>query len=158
MKIQRGRTGQIAAGCLAVMLWTISPVSAQDTVADADLQPLPEQVSAKFEQMFAAIEVQKEDIETLEARIGDDEDLIAKLLGTRRDRLWTSMFQNTVTLARDVAAQKAGGKDVSAYEDRLVVDIARWSLRSVAAATGPGRVPIAGLVTTGARHRRSKAL
>ena len=105
-----------------VMLWVFSPASAQDE--SAGLQPLTEQVSADFEQMFAAIGDQKEDIENLEARIGDDESLLARLLGTRRDRLWTSMFQNTVTLARDVAAQKADGKDVSAFEARLVVKLA----------------------------------
>ncbi len=105
-----------------VMLWVSSPASAQD--ASAGLQPLTEQVSANFEQMFAALGDQKEDIENLEARIGDDESLLARLLGTRRDRLWTSMFQNTVTLAHEIAAQKAGGKDVSAFEAQLVVELA----------------------------------
>lgn len=121
-KTQQGRSGLIGAGCLVVMLWVFSPASAQD--AGAGLQPLTEQMSADFEQMFAAIGEQKEDIENLEARIGDDEGLLALLLGTRRDRLWTLMFQNTVTLARDVAAQKAGGTDVSAFEARLVVELA----------------------------------
>ena len=122
MKIQHGRSGLTAASCLVVMLWVFSPASAQD--ASAGLQPLTEQVSADFEQKFAAIGDQKEDIENLEARIGDDESLLARLLGTRRDRLWTAMFQTTVTLAHDVAAQKAGGKDVSAFEARLVVELA----------------------------------
>ncbi len=122
MKIQQGRSGLTGAGCLVVMLWASSPASAQD--ASAELQPLPEQVLANFEQMFAALGDQKEDIENLEARIGDDESLLARLLGTRRDRLWTSMFQNTVALARDVAAQKADGKDVSAFEARLFVELA----------------------------------
>ncbi len=121
MRIQQDRSGLTGAGCLVVMLCLFSPAIAQDV--SAGLQPLTEQVSAGFGQILATIEDQKEDIETLEARIGDDEDLIAKLLGTRRDRLWTSMFQNTVTLARDVAAQKAAGKDVSAYEDPLVAEL-----------------------------------
>ena len=124
MKIERGPTIMAEVGCLAVMLWTISPAGAQDTAVTADLQPLTEQVSADFEKMFDAIGVQKEDIKSLEARIGDDESLLARLLRTRRDRLWTSMFQNTVTLARDVVAQKASGKDISAFEDQLVVELA----------------------------------
>ena len=112
-----------AVGCLLALLWTISPASAQDADVVADLQPLPEQISAGFDQMFATIEVQKEDIEILEERVGDDESLIARLLGTRRDRLWTAMFQNTVTLARDVAAQKTDGKDISAYQDRIIDEL-----------------------------------
>jgi len=123
MMIKPGRTGLLAAGCLSAMLWMISPANAQETVVAADPQPLPEQVSARFDQMFAAIEIQKEDIKSLDSRSDDYEDLIANLLGTRRDRLWTSMFQNTVTLARDVAAQKAGGKDVSAYENQIVAEL-----------------------------------
>jgi len=105
------------------MLWASSPAVAQDAVAETDLQPLPEKVLARFDQMFAEIEVQKEDIRTLDTRSADYEGLIAELLGTRRDRIWISMFQNTATLARDVAAQKAGGKDVSAYQDRIIVEL-----------------------------------
>jgi small conductance mechanosensitive channel len=109
-------------GCLVAVLWVFSPASAQD--ASAGLQPLTEQVSAGFEQMFDALADQKEDLENLEARIGDDESLLARLLRTRHDRLWTSMFQNTVTLARNVAAQRAVGKDVSAFEARLIIELA----------------------------------
>jgi small conductance mechanosensitive channel len=97
--------------------------SAQETSAQVDLQPLPAQVVARFDQMLAEIEVQKEDIKSLDARSAVYEGLIAELLGTRRDRLWTSMFQNTATLARDVAAQEAGGKDISAYEDQLIAEL-----------------------------------
>ncbi len=99
------------------------PTSAQETSGQVDLQPLPEQVVARFDQMLAEIEVQKEDIKSLDARSAVYEGLIAELLGTRRDRLWTSMFQNTATLARDVAAQEAGGKDISAYEDQLIAEL-----------------------------------
>ena len=128
MSIRPGRTGWIAASCLSALLWMISPASAQETVAAAEdmaaeLQPLTEQVSARFDQMFATIEAQQEDIGNLEERIGDNEDLIARLLGTRRDRLWTSMFQNTTTLARDIAAKRDDGKDVSAYEEQLVAEL-----------------------------------
>ncbi len=123
INFEPGRAGLTAAGCATAMLWTISPASAQDTDVVADLQPLPEQTSAGFDQMFATIEAQKEDIEILEERIGDDESLIARLLGTRRDRVWTAMFQNTVTLAQDVAAQKTDGKDVSAYQDRIIDEL-----------------------------------
>ena len=99
------------------------PTSAQEANGQVDLQPLPEQVVARFDQMLAEIDVQRDDIKSLDARSAVYEGLIAELLGTRRDRLWTSMFQNTATLARDVAAQEAGGKDISAYEDQLIAEL-----------------------------------
>ncbi len=105
------------------MLWLPGSASAQESNGQVDLQPLPEQVAARFDQMLAEIKAQKEDIESLDARSADYEGLIAELLGTRRDRHWTSMFQNTATLARDVAEQKADGKDVSAYHDELVAEL-----------------------------------
>lgn len=110
-------------GFVVLMFCLPGLTSAQETTGQVDLQPLPEQVVARFDQMLAEIEVQKEDIKSLDARSADYEGLIAELLGTRRDILWTSMFQNTATLASDVNAQRAGGKDVSAYQDQLIAEL-----------------------------------
>ncbi len=113
----------IVAGGLSVMPCTISPASAQNTVAGADLQPLPQQVSAQFVQMLAEIEIQKEDIERIEARLGDLTGTPAEIMGARRDRLWASMFHKTLELARDVALQENDGRDVSAYREHLVREL-----------------------------------
>jgi len=117
------QTVWIVAGCLSVMLCTISPARAQDTVAGADLQPLPQQVSAQFVQMLAEIEIQKEDIERVEARLVDLTGTPAEIMGARRDRLWASMFHKTLELARDAALQEDDGKDVSAYREYLVREL-----------------------------------
>ncbi len=113
----------IVAGCLSVMLCAISPASAQDSVAGDDLQPLPEQVSAQFVQMLGEIEIQKEDIERIEARLVDLTGTPAEIMGARRDRLWASMFHKTLELARDVALQENDGRDVSAYREHLVREL-----------------------------------
>ena len=109
--------------CVLTILWWSGPASAQEADGPVDLQPLPEQVAAQFDQMLAKIEMQKEEIKGLDARLVDHEGLIADLLGTRRDRLWTSMFQNIATLARDIYAQKTGGKDISAYQDQILAEL-----------------------------------
>jgi len=109
--------------CVLTVLWWSGPASAQEADGPVDLQPLPEQVAAQFDQMLAKIEMQKEEIKGLDARLVDHEGLIADLLGTRRDRLWTSMFQNIATLARDIYAQKTGGKDISAYQDQILAEL-----------------------------------
>jgi len=109
--------------CVLTVLWWSGPASGQEADGAADLQPLPEQVAAQFDQMFARIEVQKEDIKDLDARSAEHEGLIADVLSTRRDRLWTSMFQNIATLARDIYAQKTGGKDILAYQDQILAEL-----------------------------------
>ena len=73
--------------------------------------------------MLAEIEIQKDDIERIESRLGEFEGEVAVILGARRDRIRTSMFQNTSILAKDVAEQKVDGKDVSVYYDRLVGEL-----------------------------------
>ena len=109
--------------CVLTILWWSGPASAQEADGAVDLQPLPEQVAAQFDQKLANIEAQKDDIKDLDARSADHDGFIADLLGTRRDRLWTSMFQNIATLARDIYAQKTGGKDISAYQDQILAEL-----------------------------------
>ena len=109
--------------CALTLLWLPGPASAQEVNGLVDLQPLPEKVAAQFDQMLAEIEIQKQDIRRIESRIGEFEGQVAEILGARRDRIWTSMFQDTATLAKDVAEQKADGRDVSVYYDRLVGEL-----------------------------------
>lgn len=113
------RTVSIVAACASMVLLSLSPAIAQEAGEGSELQPLSEQVTARFDQMLADIEDQKEDIEITEARLGDFEGTPADILSARRDRVWTSMFHQTLQLARDVAAQQDSGKDVSAYRDHL---------------------------------------
>ncbi len=110
-------------GRVFVLVCLLSPASAQEADGRLDLQPLPEEIAARFDQALAEIELQKEDIEQIEARIGDLEGLPVKIFAARRDRQWTSMFNKTLDLARDVAEQESNGKDVSAYRDHLIDEL-----------------------------------
>jgi small conductance mechanosensitive channel len=101
------------------------PANAQESEGRVDPQPLPDQVAAGFDQLLADIEDQKEEIRNIEARIGDFEGALADVLTARRDRVWTSMFSNTLRLARDVAAQETNGMDVSVYKDHLISELSR---------------------------------
>ncbi len=117
------RTVFIVAGCASMVLLSLNPAIAQEAGEGPELQPLSEQVTARFDQMLADIEDQKEDIESTEARLGDFEGAPADILSARRDRVWTSMFHKSLQLARDVAAQQDSGKDVSAYRDHLISEL-----------------------------------
>ena len=88
-----------------------------------DLQPLSQQVAARLDQALAEIEIQKEDIKRIEERHSDLAGIPAQILGARRDRLRTSMFNKTLALAKDVSLQEDRGKDVSAYKENLVREL-----------------------------------
>lgn len=108
------------AGCLSFLLATSSLAAAQDKTPEADLQPLPQEVSAQLDQMLADIEDQKDDIKHIEKRLGDFEGLPAVILGARRDGMWAAMFHKTLELAREVAEQEQSGRNVAVYEKTVV--------------------------------------
>ena len=97
--------------------------NAQDANAQNNLQPLTPQVAARLDQALAEIEIQKEDIKRIEEQHSDLAGIPAQILGARRDRLRTSMFNKTLALAKDVSLQEDRGKDVSAYKENLVREL-----------------------------------
>ena len=97
------------------------PVLAQDK--QDELQPLPEQVVASFEQFMAEIDLQKMDIAHLTKRENEFEGVLAEINSARRDRIWISALQNTLRLAVEVAKQQESGRDVAAYRERLLTDL-----------------------------------
>jgi len=104
---------------IAALLFLVVPVaSAQDAT-----EALPTKIAAQFDEQRAEIAWQKEGVATLETRAAQREGVIADLLMSRRDVLWSSMFRNTVVLARQVSAQRSAGRDVSAYWQSLVDDL-----------------------------------
>ncbi len=108
--------GALAFGFIAPGL-----VNAQEADDKIELEPLTEQVAADFDQRLSEIALQDADIQQLQARVDSSEGLTAQVLEIRRDRLWTSMFQNTLALAKDVADRRDDGHDVSEYLERLAV-------------------------------------
>ena len=111
------------AGCVSISLLSLNPVFGQESEKPVELQPLTEIVTADFDQMSADIQIQKEDIGRIEAQLADSDGLAAEILGARRDRLRTAMYRKIATLARNAAAQRADGKDISAYFNQLVNDL-----------------------------------
>jgi len=118
-----GRTNLLVMGCLSFLLSTSSPVAAQDETTEADLQPLPQQVSAEIDQALAEIKEQKEDIKHIERRLDDLEGVPATILGGRRDGMWASTFNKTLELARSIAVQEQRGMNVSAYKKTVVREL-----------------------------------
>ena len=108
-------------GALAFSFIAPGPANAQEVDDQLELAPLPEQVAADFDQRLSEIALQDEDIQQLQARIDSSEGLAAQVLAIRRDRLWTSMFQNTLALAKEVADRRDDGLDASEFLDRLAV-------------------------------------
>jgi small conductance mechanosensitive channel len=106
------------AACFFLSLWVGVPVLAQEN--QAELQPLPEEIAARFDQIMVEIDVQKRDMEQLTEREAEFEGPLAEILGVRRDRIWISALQNTVGLATEIANQQESGSDIAAYSERLV--------------------------------------
>ncbi len=115
------QTTLVFVGALAFSFIAPGLANAQEVDEQLELAPLPEEVAADFDQRLSEIALQDEDIQRLQARVDSSEGLAAQVLAIRRDRLWTSMFQNTLALAKDVADRRDGGQDASEFLDRLAV-------------------------------------
>ncbi|MCH8335891.1 MAG: mechanosensitive ion channel family protein [Proteobacteria bacterium] len=111
----------VFVGALAFGFIAPGPANAQEADQQIKLTLLTEEVAADFDQRLSEIALQDADIQQFQARVDSSEGLIAQVLEIRRDRLWTSMLQNTLALAKDVADRRDAGEDVSAYQERLAV-------------------------------------
>ena len=103
---------------MALLVLVVPVAFSQDAT-----EPLPAAVAAQFDALLEEIAGQQEDIAELEARAATREGVRADLLASRRDRLWTQMFRKIVGLAREVAAQRQAGRDVSVYWDNLAAGL-----------------------------------
>lgn len=92
----------------------------EETVAVESLE-LSAEVTAKLDEQVEAIEVQKRASARLIKRFDNSEGLEAELYSGRADTAWAAMFNDTVTLARDIAKLGEDGFDVDVY----AADVAR---------------------------------
>ena len=90
---------------------------------EVELRPLPEDVAAKFEERLGAIATLKVDVATLEERLADSAGLRKKVFHARLDTVRTSMFDATLSLARDISRQRERGFDVTELKDTLRDDL-----------------------------------
>ena len=96
--------------------------------------PLPADVQADFDARIEVIQGQLELIRDLEARRDAEEvELMRSVLTLRIDGIWTALFDDTLSLARDVAKQRSAGFDVATLEASLADDLTRFPAKALAA-------------------------
>jgi len=105
--------------CVAISLLSFGVAVGQDQDALLELEALPKEVTDGFDLALTSIALQNVDVQQLQGRIDLSEGLVAQILEVRRDRIWTSMFQNTLALAKDIADRRDKGQEVSIYENLL---------------------------------------
>jgi len=106
---------------LFVLLLIAQAVSAQEENVTNEPLELPEDVATQLDERIEAIDAQKRASARLVKNFESSEGLEAALYGGRMDSVWAAMFNDTVTLARDIAKLAKDGFDVDEY----AVDIAR---------------------------------
>ena len=111
------KTISMLAVCSLACLVALTPVRAQE--GEPELQPLPAEVSAGFDQTLADLALLQRDIKEIGRRAQDTEGLIGQVLAKRRDVLWIEMFHGTIEIAGLVTSQMENNKDVSTYRERL---------------------------------------
>lgn len=121
---------------LSAIVLIVSPLlqsSAQET--EGELAPLPAAVAANFDGIVESIGYQKQDIQTIESRLGDyvDNPVATQILERRRDEIWTAMFDATTNLAVEVIEQRGNGFDVSDYTDGLAAELSSLPTEASAA-------------------------
>jgi small conductance mechanosensitive channel len=119
--------------CAAMELLLLGCSAAQAQEQQVELEPLPPEVATDFDQRLTDIALQNVDVEHLQGRIDLTEGLLVQVLEIRRDRIWTSMFRDTLRLARDVANRRDDGLDVSIYEDLLVGQLSERAPEAIVA-------------------------
>jgi small conductance mechanosensitive channel len=106
---------------LFVLLLIAQFASAQEEPVAVEPLELSADVTAKLDEQVEAIEVQKRASARLIERFDNSEGLEAELYSGRADSAWAAMFNDTVTLARDIAKLGEDGFDVDVY----AADVAR---------------------------------
>ena len=114
------RLARATIACVAILLLSVGIAVAQEQEDQVELAPLSKEVSDGFDLALTNIALQNVDIQQLQGRIDSSEGIAAQVLEIRKYRIWTSMFQNTLALAKDVADRRDRGQDISIYEGLLV--------------------------------------
>ncbi len=98
--------------------------------AVAESRELPAEDVAEFDARLAEIEAQKIAVARLAQQLEETDGMIADVLGLRMDALWSQMFDDTVTLARDIVSKRSDGFEVAAIVERLTEDLRAFPERA----------------------------
>ena len=108
---------------LVLLSAQIALAQEQEQPTAAEPQELSAEVAAEFDARLAEIEAQKIAVARLAQQLEKTDGVIADVLSLRMDALWTQMFDDTVTLARDVVAERADGFEVLTFVANLTEDL-----------------------------------
>jgi len=114
---------------ILLVLFSAQVVLAQEPEPEQDQEPavvpqeLPAKIAAGFNERLTKIALQKISYHQLAERLDESEGLMANVLGARVDAVWTEIFSDTITLARDASAKHEEGFEVTAIIDELADDL-----------------------------------
>jgi small conductance mechanosensitive channel len=106
-----------------LLLAAAFPIYAQEQEPPAELQSLPADQEALFYDRIEAIGELKTYAASLEERLADSKGLEASIISARLQTVRTELFDATLTLASDVAAQQQSGFDVADVKELLREDL-----------------------------------
>jgi len=95
----------------------------QEQPTAVEPRELPAEDVAEFDARLAEIEAQKKIVARLSKQFESSEGLIADIISARMDVAWTAMFDDTVSLARDVSARRDEGFEVDDIAADLATDL-----------------------------------
>lgn len=127
------RAGRLLLACAAVQIVFAGYSVAQAQEDHAELQPLAPEVATDFDQRLTNIALQNLDIQQLQGRIDSTEGLLKQVLEVRRDRIWTSMFRDSLALAKAVADRRDRGQDIDIYESLLLDQLSERAPEAIVA-------------------------
>lgn len=120
---------KLAVIVAAMLLWL--PAVAQDIGAESSAQetsaqplPLPDEATAELQARIDELAEQNDHIQHLERKAEESDGLMAKVYGQRMDEVWSSMFENALALARDIARYRDQGYEVASAIETLRRDLA----------------------------------
>lgn len=91
----------------------------EEAAAPAAIQLLPNEIALDFSSRIQTIEELETAVAQLRRSYDSAEGLIAKLYASRIDAMWARMFNETVTLAVDIAEQQEAGFDVGEFAEMI---------------------------------------
>ena len=115
---------------ILLLLLAAFSTHAQEQSAAAEPRELPPEIAAKFDARLERIEAQKKVVARLTQQQEDTDGMIANVLSVRMDSIWTQMFDDTVTLSRDVVAKRADGFEVAAILENLTEDLRAFPVQA----------------------------
>jgi len=118
---------------LLALLLVTQLASAQEETVAPELLELPADVAAQFQQRIASIERQEAAVAQLKKSIEQSDGLMADVYIGRADAVWAAMFNDTVSLASDIAEQQENSFDISSFAAAIETNLRVFPEESAAA-------------------------